>query len=268
MSLMRDYGLKDPRAAEEFLVAAFKRLDYVVALLPGAWAEMERRRTWLRIASVRVSLLEYASAAYALREDAAFGRACDALLAYSPAKSVVMSPSPAQVFPDLAVAVSRNKVHEAREVATKVLLLPGHGDEEPADAACALVLAALTDLDYGRAEDAAAGLARRCRSKELRKSESAILAPWAEAAAALARHDATAPAPHFRAIAIARQSYINRELARWNKGQPTELSSVDFWDWATTALAEIARSFGYDLREDEDTSWAAFADSLWTSGQG
>lgn len=266
MSLIRDYGLKDPGAAEDFVMSAFKRLDYVVALLPGAWAEMERRRTWPRIASVRVSLLEYASAAYALQENATFGRTCDGLLTYSPAKSVIMSPAPAQLLPDIAVAVSRDEAREAREVAARILRGPGPGDGEPADAACALIIAALTDLDYGRAEEISTGLALRCRAKEFRRSESAVLAPWAEAAAALARRDATVPVLHFRAIAEARRSYIDRELARWGKGQPTELSPVDFWDWATTALAGIAQSFGYDLHASEDMSWAAFADSLWTSG--
>ena len=221
------------------------RLDYVVALLPGAWAEIKRRRIWLRMASVRVSLLEYVSAAYARQDSVAFRQACDALVAYSPAGSAVMNP-----------------------VAAKVLSGPASGDAGPAGASCALVLAALTDLDYGRAEGAANELARRCRAKEFRRLESAVLEPWAEAAAALVRRESTAPAPHFRAIATAPRSYMDRELERWDKGQPTELSSVDFWDWATTALSGIARSFGYGSLEDEDTSWVAFADEPWTHRQG
>lgn len=59
---------------------ALKRFDYIVGVVPGAWAEMEQTQAWQRMASVRASLLQYMSAAYALRDTKIFQNACDTFL--------------------------------------------------------------------------------------------------------------------------------------------------------------------------------------------
>jgi hypothetical protein len=267
MPLIRDYGLNDSAAAEKFVSMALEEFDYIVDVLPGAWAEMEQNRASQRMASVRVSLLEYMSAAYAMQDIKIFQKTCDAFLAHGLTRSRAVVPTRAQLATDLALAISRGHMREARDTCARVLSGPKLADEESAAALCAYALAALVDLDYRRAEISATLLIQQCEAKKFSKFESTLHAHWAHAAEMIARRDDSMLDLHFQNIADTRRLHIDRELARWNKGQPTELSATDFWDWSSTALASIAQSFGYRFNTDGGRKFE-FADNNWTEQAG
>lgn len=268
MPLIRNYGLKDPNAAAEFIAMTFDELDDVIDLVPGAWKEMECLRTEGRMISVRGYLMEYMAAAYARQDDEVFGRGCDTFVTYNMAKTSVVPPAAAWLSVDLAVAISRGDALASREVAAAILAASAPQNSEPAEieARSAVVLASLVDLDYRRAEAAAALLKERCGSRDMDRLTSMIYEPWADAALGIARREFAPVVPAFQNIAHVQRMYIGRELSRWSRDQHTELSPADFWDWTTTALAGIGRDFGYNLSSG-DTSWIAFADAEWTRGQ-
>jgi hypothetical protein len=235
-----------------------EEFDYIVDVVPGAWAEMEQTGAWQRMAIVRVHLLEYMSAAYALRDAKIFQNACDAFLDYRFAKSRVMVPTRAQIAPDLALAVSRGRMDETRDTCAMVLSRSDLADDEPAAAFCADILAALIDLDYHRAEESSTRLVQQCEAKKFSKFESSLFGHWARTAAMIARRDDSVLNKQFENIADVRRVHIDRGLVRWKSGQPSQLDATDFWDWLTTALASIAQSFGYRFETNE------FADYNWT----
>ena len=98
----------------------------------------------------------------------------------------------------------------------------------------------------------------QCEAKRFSKFECTLFAHWARTAAMVARRDDSVLNKQFQSIADVRRVHIDRELARWKSGQPSQLDATDFWDWLTTALASIARSFGYSFETNE------FADNNWT----
>jgi hypothetical protein len=144
------------------------------------------------------------------------------------------------------------------KAAYQVLSRHDLGDDEPAAAFCAYILAALLDLDYHRAEKSSTRLVQQCEAKKFSKFESTLFGHWARAAAMIARCDNSVLNKQFQNIADVRRVHIDRGLARWKSGQPSELDGTDFWDWLTTALASIAQSFGYRFETNE------FADHIWT----
>lgn len=258
MPMIRDYRLNDSAAAERFVSMPLEEFGYIVDVVPGAWAEMEQTQAWQSMAFIRFSLLEYMSAAYALRDTKIFQNACDVFLDHRLAKSRFMVPTRAQIAPDLALAVSRARMVEARDTCALVLSRSDLAEDESAAAFCADILAALIDLDYHRAEKSATRLVRQCEAKRFSKFECTLFAHWARTAAMVARRDDSVLNKQFQSIADVRRVHIDRELARWKSGQPSQLDATDFWDWLTTALASIARSFGYSFETNE------FADNKWT----
>jgi hypothetical protein len=267
----RNYGLKDPAAAEDFMSNAAARYDSVFEHVSGAWSALENGGTTLRIQAVRLSLLQCLSASYAARDAATFRQASDVFLTHSLAKSAALKPTPGLLSPDLAIAISRGASETAGNVAAKVLAAFDIFDSPPENqplpqTLCAYTLAALLDLDYRRAEASAKRFAAKCEAAAFTEFDSSVFGPWAHAAARIARRDDAGLDETIRAITTARLNHIDRELDRWRSGQPADVSPIDFWDWNTTALVSLGRSFGmsFGTLDRPSGETAACFDSEWT----
>jgi hypothetical protein len=270
----REYSLKDPAAADDFMSNAGARYDGVFEQVPGAWSALENGGTTLRLQAVRLSLLQCLSASYAAKDATTFRQASDVFLTHSLAKSAALKPAPGLLAPDLAIAISRGANETAGNVAAKVLttfdIFGSALENQPLpQTLCAYTLAALLDLDYRRAEASAKRLAAKCDAAAFTEFDNTVFAHWADAAARIARRDEGGLDEDILAIATARVNHIDHEIDKWHNGQPAEVSPIDFWDWNTTALVSLGRNFGtsFDALAEvtsETTPVPDFFDNEWT----
>jgi len=256
---VRQYGLRDMQALQSFTEMSFTDSNYIVDLVPGAWDDMERLQSFNEFAVARFTLLEYISAAYALGEFAAYQHACGILLKHSLHQSRTITPPRDQFSVDLAVAISRNEINVARDIATVVLPGPELSEEDNEETIAAFILAALLDLDYAGALKASDLLFGLCSAKKFSKHDCAIFSHWARAASALARRDENAFVQPLAQLTELHRQYAEKELGRWQRGLATELSSIHLWDWLTTALVGMAASFGYQIAPRGDISYPFFS---------
>ncbi|GEM_PF-3738536 len=256
------YPIKDSQAAADFLRQSLSDNENVSGHLDKALQEMLATRDPGRFLYVRYGVMTCISAAYATRNRAAFGAAVDRLIAHPlPADTQWYRPGAAQLGTDLAVALSCARYEQAHALGRQILQDTSTDDALPEDLQ-ARVLAMLFDADYERAAETLVSMEKSLGAAKLSRYESATLLAWLRVAECVAARSDIAILHDLAKTSEVRAAYVDKMLARWKKGQSTDLTAIDFWDYQTSALVVIAASFG--LIKTPETVELPFADWRWT----
>ena len=262
MIILQPYAFPDPGIAVEFLQQTMEGRERLFVQIVAASKEMRLSQNAARYLYARFSLLEYMSAAYALKDRETFDAAADILVAQSlPDEVDWLRPTAAQRGDDLAVALSCRRSGRAGDIARQILR--GEAGRAPEDLQ-AQVLALLADLDYGRVAGMAARLRDAIATSDLPKHDVMLLSAWANAAEHVAMRSDAGLSAELQKITQLRSDQIVKLLARWHKGQNVDLTAIDFWDLHTTALTVLAASV--DCGTDLTSADMPYADWRWTEG--
>ena len=259
---LQSYALPDPGIAVEFLRQTMEGRERLFVQIVAASKEMRISQNAARYLYARFSLLEYMSAAYALKDRETFDAAADILVAQPlPDEVDWFRPTAAQRGDDLAVALSCRRSGRARDIARQILRGEAGGAPEDLQAH---VLALLADFDYGRVAGMAARLRDAIATSDLPRHDVLLLSAWANAAEHVAMRSDAGLSAELQKIMQLRSDQIAKSLARWHKGQNVDLTAIDFWDRHTTALTVLAASV--DCGTDLTSADMPFADWRWTEG--
>lgn len=259
MLKIQPYPIRDPGSAVQFLEQCLEGGERLPAQATAAEKEMLVTGEASRFLFVRYGLLEYMSAAYGAACHAAFEGAVACMMAHPllelPGR---FQPTAAQLGFDLAVALSCRRHERASTLATQILRGPVSADA-PEDWR-AQVLAALLDLDYERAANGINRMREATKAANLARHDALVLSLWIKIADCVAARTDLALSVSLDELSRQRGAYLDKMLARWSKGQNTELSPLDFWDCHTTGLMVIAASYGLT----QEAEGMPFANWRWT----
>ena len=256
MIVLQPYALPDPGIAVEFLQQTMEGRERLFVQIVGASKEMRTSQNGARYLYARFSLLEYMSAAYALKNRETFDASADILVAQPlPDEFEWFRPTAAQRGDDLAVAISCRRSERSRDIAKQILR--GEAGPAPEDLQ-AHILARLTDLDYGTVARLVARLRDAISAAGLRKHDVLLLSAWANAAEHVATRSDEGLSAELQKIMQLRSVHVAKLLTRWHKGQNVDLTAIDFWDRHTTALIVLAA--GVDCGIDLTPADMPFAD--------
>jgi hypothetical protein len=236
--------LQEQESAVEFLKQTMEGRERLLLQIAATSKEMRISHDPSRFLLARHSLIEYLSAAYATKNRQVFDAALDSLMSHPlPEGTEWFRPTAAQLGMDLAIALSCQRDDWAHGIGAQIMRSGTGRDAAPEDLQ-AHTLALLAARDYDRAASMVARMREAIAAANLSIRDKDILSAWANVAEDVAARSDLALNGDLQKITQKRNAYVSKSLARWRKGQNTELTAIDFWDTHTTALTVIAHGIG------------------------